>query len=380
MKFKGWIISGLFSVALFSATALSAVSGGEDREINEAIKQLKKTPAASNSAWPEIEKFQENMWRAMALDPGPFTIVPVKQVPKELFAEVLTTDLNQQLEAIKNSEVPKNVKAQAEFDQYLKTVRSILAFRISRQFPQARAVAKRGTLDDHYNKLMKKIGGTSVTSDHTAQEEAVRKIENYLSAMKDSKPSSQESSKKSPFTNGNQFIWAALIALIGFIFGITAIRMSPEFFEKFISSASPDQFSDSTASAATHTNQLNYARWLSEFEGLLAKLKATQLTHERRIEEVQKHSEKLSQFAAALCADPRIKNEVNLEFRMSNLLRELHLQFEQTTELKTGDRVQIQLTLEHCLKLCDAIESGGIVYQKDHPTDQPDYKQAAKVS
>jgi len=127
-----------------------------------------------------------------------------------------------------------------------------------------------------------------------------------------------------------------------------------------------DNFTDSTATAATHTHQLNYARWLSEFEGLLSKLKASQFTHERRIEEVYKHSEKLSQYAAALCADPRIKSEVNLEFRMTNLLRELHQQLEQASELKTGDRAQIHLTLEHCLKLCDAVESGGVVMKKEN--------------
>ena len=138
--------------------------------------------------------------------------------------------------------------------------------------------------------------------------------------------------------------------------------MNPEFFEKLISSKSSTPVSDQPAPAATHTNRLNYARWLREFEELLAKLKATQLTHERRIEEVYKHSEKLNQFATALCADARIKNESNLEFRMSSLLRELHQQLEQTGELKTGDRAQIHVTLEHCLKLCDAIESNGVEF------------------
>jgi hypothetical protein len=377
MKFKGWFISGLVTVVALGATALSATSGNDEKEITEALKQLRKSPSAPASGWPELEKFQFSLWKSMALDPAATTLVPVKLVPKELFAEELTTDLNQQLEVIKQSEFPKNVKAQAEFEQYLKTVRAILGFRIARNFPQARAIAKRGTLDEHYFKLMKKINGTSVASGSFASnEEALHKIENYLQAVKESKPQvqSQTDAKKSPFTNGNQFIWAALIALIGFAFGITAIRMSPEFFEKFISSNITDKFTDSTANAATHTNQLNYARWLSEFEGLLSKLKATQLTHERRIEEVYKHSEKLSQFASALCADPRIKSEVNLEFRMTNLLRELHQQLDQAGELKSGDRAQIHLTLEHCLKLCDAIESGGVVYKRENQPENGEFK------
>lgn len=372
MKFKGWIIAGLVSVA-FSATALSAVSNVSEKDVDDAIQTLKHNSEHTDSVWPELEKFQASLWKAMALDPGPITVVPVKLVPKELFAEELTTDLSQQLEAIKQSNLPKTLSAQYEFEQYLFTVRKIIAHRISRQFPQARAYAKRGTLDEQYSKLLKKMKSNSTSSNVNAQAEAVQKVESYFQAINEHKTAVEN--KKQPFLNGNQFIWAALIALIGFAIGITAIKMNPEFFEKHILSKVHEQFSD-TAPAATHTNRLNYARWLREFEELLAKLKATQITHERRIEEVYKHSEKLNQFATALCSDARIKSEANLEFRMSNLLRELHQQLEQTNELKSGDRAQIHVTLEHCLKLCDAIEAGGIDYHPQQTVQPPQIKQA----
>ncbi len=368
MKFKGLIITGLLSVGAFSATALSATPVTDDHEVTEALHALKNSAGFTNSAWPELEKFQNSIWKSMALDPGPVTVVPIKQVPKELYSEELTTDLSQQLETIKQSTLPKTMHAQSEYEQYISTVRKIIAFRISRQFPQARSFAKRGTLDEQFSKLMKKVQGANSNSNTTSNEESVKKIENYFQAVKETKVAADM--KKNPFVNGNQFIWAAMIALIGFAFGITAIKMNPDFFEKMISSKSSPQFSDSTAPAATHTHRLNYARWLREFEELLAKLKITQLTHERRIEEVYKHSEKLNQFASSLSSDPRIKNEANLEFRMSNLMRELHQQLEQTNELKTGDRTQISVTLEHCLKLCDAIENNGIEYQSD-PAGHP---------
>lgn len=366
MKFKGWIFAGLVSVA-FGATALSAVSNNE-HEVSDALQVLKNNSEHTDSVWPELEKFQASLWKSMALDPGPITLVPVKLVPKELFAEDLTTDLSAQLEVIKQSNLPKTLNAQFEFEQYLFTVRKIIAHRISRQFPQARAYAKRGTLDEQYVKLLKKMKAGTTSGVVNSQAEAVQKIETYFQNLKDNKTAME--TKKNPFLNGNQFIWAALIALIGFAIGITAIKMNPEFFEKHILEKVQSQFSD-TAPAATHTNQLNYARWLREFEELLAKLKVTQFTHERRIEEVYKHSEKLNQFATALCADARIKNEANLEFRMSNLLRELHQQLEQANELKTGDRAQIHVTLEHCLKLCDAIESGGIEYHPQQAGQPP---------
>jgi hypothetical protein len=376
MKFKGWIIVGLVSVA-FSATALGAVSSISEHDVSDALQTLKNNSEQVDSVWSELEKFQVSLWKSMALDPGPITVVPVKLVPKELFAEELTTDLSQQLEAIKQSNLPKTLNAQFEFEQYLFTVRKIIAHRISRQFPQARAYAKRGTLDEQYSKLIKKMKAGTLSSGVSAQADAVQKIETYFQNFKDNKTAIEH--KKNPFANGNQFIWSALIALIGFAIGITAIKMNPEFFEKYILAKVHAQFSN-TAPAATHTNQLNYARWLREFEELLAKLKVTQFTHERRIEEVYKHSEKLNQFATALCADARIKNEANLEFRMSNLLRELHQQLEQTNELKTGDRTQIHVTLEHCLKLCDAIESGGIEYPRESTSQPPQNNPNSRVS
>ena len=261
MKLHQWFILSLLTAAVLGTSSLATVLTTEEREVNEALRQLKKISAQSASAWPELESFQEKLWRAMALDPSSQQIIPLHEVPKELFSEALTTDLNQQFETIKNSEIPKNSNAQAEFDEYQKTVKTILELRIPRQFPQARAIAKRGTLDETYNQLLKKIYRAYVARNNFSHEEAFRRLENSVSAMKQSF-SSERMEKTSPFSNGNQFIWAALIAIIGFIFGITAIRMNPEFFEKF---------TNSTAKAATHTNQLNSARWLNEFESLLFK-------------------------------------------------------------------------------------------------------------
>jgi len=368
MKIKEWIITGLLSVATFGAsTALSATAVSDDHEVVDALNILKTSSGNGTSAWPELQKFQMSLWKAMALDPGPITIVPVKLVPQELYAEDLTADLNQQLEALKQSNVPHSMHAEVEFEQYLETVRKIIAFRIARQFPQARAFGKRGTLGDLYTNLIKKIDAPAAANSNSAKDEAVRRVETYLLAV-NSKVAAEN--KKTPFANGNQFIWATLSALFGFAIGLFAIKMKPEYFEKMVSSNIPAPFSDSTAPAATHTNRLNYARWLREFEALLAKLKATQLTHERRIEEVDKHSERLIQYAIALSSDPRIKSEANLEYRVSNLMREIQQQLDHTNELKTGDRAQIHVTLAHCLKLCDAIENSGIDYHGD-PAAQP---------
>jgi len=45
---------------------------------------------------------------------------------------------------------------------------------------------------------------------------------------------------------------------------------------------------------------------------------------------------------------------------MSALVREVQAQFDQSHRLQAGERAQINVMLEHCLSLCDAIETNAI--------------------
>jgi hypothetical protein len=128
-----------------------------------------------------------------------------------------------------------------------------------------------------------------------------------------------------------------------------------------------NQFTSNAPTATTHSvgaAKLDYARWLREFEEILSRLKSSQMTLERRIEDIVQNSEKISQQSLSLYADPRIKNEANLEYRMSTLIREAQHQLDQGQRLRSGDRVQINLMLEHCVKLCDAFEGDQIHYDR----------------
>jgi len=286
--------------------------------------------------------------------------VPAQEVPKNLFAAELNVDLANQLEGLKKSPLPKTWGVEAEFSQYLSTVQEILNLRKGRQFPQARAIAKRGILDQKFEPIAKKITPESTTAASTVTESWIDVDEN-LKSVKDS-ITPREPGRRELFNTGNTFIWFASVAFLGFLIGIAGFRLSPNFFQKFTST-----LESTVPSATTHsggTQQLDYARWLKEFEEILSRLKSTQLSHERRIEDIVSSSEKITQQLNGLASDARIKNEASLEYRMGSVVRAMQSQFELSQKLQGGDRVQINIMLEHCLNLCDAIEAGAIHYDR----------------
>ena len=369
MKIKGWIIYSFLVLLAVSSRALCAeqtpVIDTVD-QLEQSVKLLKASSSDShgNTPWEELKNFQEALWRAMALDPTPYNIVPVSEVPKELFAAEITQALDQQFAALKTSNHLKDDRVQFEFDQYAKVVEGILNFRHARQFPQSRGIAKRGTLDEKYDSLLKKLSTHSVSTTTQTNGTDIAQIGTLFQTLKEQvRVQSKDIQKKDVFANGNQFIWYAIVAIFGFFMGIAGYRFNPDFFQKILEQV------DSTAAptATTHpagASTLDYARWLKEFEEILSRLKSSQLTHERRIEDISINSGKITQHALSLYSDPRIKNEANLEYRMSTLLREIQHQYEQSQKLKAGDRVQMNMMLEHCLMLCDGIENSAIVLDK----------------
>lgn len=309
------------------------------------------TPGAHS--WAELEKFTSMLYRAMALDPGPGNNVPPSQVPKELFAAVLNQEIIEKWNEIKKSDVPKNARAQFEFEQYAQVVDRIIAYRKTRSFPQARAIAKRGEVEQAYQAFVGKFSVSAEAGSTTSG----KSFKDQIAELKEQTALIiQAQQRKEVFSGGGKFIWFAFALLVGFGLGIAAFRFSPEYFEKLMERALP-----ASSKAPVHpSQQLKYESWLQDFEGILGRIKNSQQVHERRIEEVVTHSEKITQQALSLYADARIKNEANLEHRMGSLLREIQTQMEHSQKLQAGDRVQIQMMLEHCLKLCDAIETKSV--------------------
>lgn len=370
MKIKEWIAIGVVMVLATASRSLGAPEMGilDHLEQTETTAHSIETNVRGQeenleTRWQELDKFQAAVWRAMALDPTSPVNVPPAEVPKSLFAAQLNRELNAMFEEIKKSTLPKELGAQVEFEQYVATAIEILSLRAARKFPEARAIAKRGKLDAQFELLKQKLGKPEPKKAETLKQ--VQQLLNEIEKTRDSWVSqAKETERKNIFSSSNQkFAWVMVAILLGFFLGIAAYRISPDFFQKFLdatevasgSGPTPPQFN-------AGSERLDYARWLRELEEHLTRFKTSQLSHERRIEEVIGVSEKITQQALSLYADPRIKSEANLEMRMSNLLREIQHQFEQGQKLAGGDRAQVQQMLEHCLRLCDAIETGGIQY------------------
>lgn len=383
MKINGWTLLSLVAMAVTASASLGAEispSGLQERflQLETAIQTAKEE---ANEAiptkklhWHELETFQATLWRAMALDPSTVVPVPPTQVPKNLFANELNAELSKQLNDLKKSSYPKEFHAEAEFSQYLLTVEKLVFQRQARQFPQVRAFAKRGYLDSIYEPLQKKLASASDSSAANSLP-ALAQIEEQVHAIRaqvEAQP--KDNSKKEIFANGTKFTWYMVAAILGFFFGLAGYRMNPDFFQKLL-----DQFDSNSPTATTHSAgaaKLDYARWLREFEEILSRLKSSQLTIERRIEDIVQNSEKISQHSLSLYADARIKNEANLEYRMSSLVRDVQKQFDQSQKLQVGDRIQINSMLEHCLKLCDAIESNAVHLDRVKLSEIPEHRSA----
>ena len=379
MKTKDWIALGIMAVLVTASRSLGAPEMGvldhleqTDASAHELDTRLQDLQENTDWQWPELEKFQATLWRAMALDPTVPLLVPAAQVPKSLYSSEMNKELQGLLEELKNSTFAKTHGADVEFDQYLITAEEMMQFRVLKKYTSARAVAKRGILDAQYELLLQKVGKPELVK--ASAQKLVQQIFNDIEKTRQTWVNqSKDLERKNIFGASNQqFAWVMIAIFLGFFLGIAAFRISPDFFQKFLDST------DSTSQPIfIHPEgKLDYARWLREFEEHLTRLKTSQVSHERRIEEVVGVSDKLNQQALALYADVRIKSEANLELQMSNLLREIHHQFEQGQKLAAGDRTQIHQMLEHCLQLCDAIENDGINFDRLKNNKPPAMKSA----
>ena len=376
MKINGWIILGLLISTVTSSRGLADTTKEAVRDpskdlvtenfdkLERGLRTLQHESMEGSPSMTQLEKFQFQLWRAMALDPALTALVPVSQVPKNLFSDELTAELIRELEDLKGSSIAARYHAQVEFNTYIQVAEHIIAMRRARKFPESRAIGKRGTLENAYYSLSKKIVPNS-----TEKNNDVPALLTLVQNLRETAPRTVKETKKEIFANGNQFIWFAFASILGFFLGLASFRMNPDFFRNTLQFLNDVQTS-AAPTATTHkgVTPLDYARWLKDFEEILTRLKSSQLSHERRIEDVVQNSEKISTQVQSLYSDARIKNEANLEFRMAALVREVQQQASQGHKLQTGERVQISLMMEHCLRLCDAVEANAVHVRPARPT------------
>jgi hypothetical protein len=133
-----------------SGTAVGATS------VECAKLQSLLTPARSPSLlkmkadWAELRSFHEELWRAMALDPG---TLPANEVPDALQSKNLSDKLEKKFEDLSNSVLIQKYGLEQPFAEYVDVVSQILSLRRELKFIPARALAKKGILDKAYSNL-----------------------------------------------------------------------------------------------------------------------------------------------------------------------------------------------------------------------------------
>lgn len=323
------------------------------RELQEAHDALEEWNAPSTPHWSELEAFHQSLWRAMALDPTQPVIVPASEVPKALYSNVLTAELEKQLQAAKISPMGISQQDSAEWKAYLATAEEILKYRQERDFPEARAIAKRGKLDQDWKALIQKL-----ETPDSPKSSVLEKISSSLSAIEalDQQQSIEQASEKSKnklWQNLTFGFWALATALgfgLGFLFKTVSHRLIPR--RRDLTAPTQNQKSEKPV--------LDYSSWLQELETQLTRYKTIQMAQERRLIEILRTNERLVQQAKSLHADARIQNEANLELRTGVLVRDIEFQWDQSQKLAAQEKTSVTPVIEHCLQLCDAIEADQI--------------------
>jgi hypothetical protein len=364
MKVRLILFSVVVAISVAYPHALAAPSN--DLWMEKLASELQKTREVLKAAqaqgsktvhiqtlgmrWDLLEAFQANLFRSMAMDPGPGT-APPSEVPGHLFAAALSEKLQQQFEQLRQSDVAATLGVQDEFSTYMEAASQILALRAGRKFPEARNIAKRGTLGTAFQALTASINTkrtmVQTATDFTGQQnvlklaEQLSKIETMVS----------DANQASPFAGGSRFTGFALCLAIGLAIGLAARGKLLSFTQK-----------DSKPQASALSNQaaaasFDYSSWLSEFEVVLARVRNSQQGLDRRAAELQTNSERLSQLALALYASPRTQEDPELEYRVSNILREAQKTLEAAKKVATHEKIPVQDVVLHSLKICDHMES-----------------------
>ncbi len=363
----------VMSIAISATYPYALAAQSNDLWMEKLASEIQKTretfKASQNQAastvhiqtaavrWDLLEEFQTNLFRSMALDPGPGT-APPSEVPSHLFAAALNEQLQKQFEQLRQSDLATTLGVQKEFEAYMEPASQVIALRNDRKFPEARNIAKRGILESAYNAftaaLRAKRSSIQTATDFSTQQNSLRlaeqlaKVDILLS----------DSSQKSPFAGGSRFTGFALCLAIGFAIG-DAVRRKL-LLQKKEKGAVPSELLNPEAAAT-----FDYANWLLEFEVVLARVRNSQQGLDRRAAELQTNSERLSQLALALYASPRTQEDPELEYRVSNILREAQKTLEAAKKVATHEKIPVQDVVLHSLKICDYMESIYTVDQAD---------------
>lgn len=330
------------------------------------------------SEWTELNAFHQELWRSMALDPG---IVPVAKVPEGLQSKNLNEKLEKKFEELSTSALIQKYGIEQPFAEYVDVVSQILALRRDQKFINARAIAKRGLLDNAYHALVAALNDAQqadegillpVMSNDTEKKlkEVLQQIS--LVAQSQAKPAPVVIAKApqvleaAPTQNTSQPSPRSVV--LGFILGLPFGGLIVYL---FTSKKSPAQIEAKTALASVHpitvppfneakpqsqlkSGNFDFAQWLRDFRELVGQYRKLRSENESTLNEVQ----------------PFLGDAAKLYRKYYQETRESHYRGQFTDlELATGELIgslsellnhsdaQCQAMIRHLAVLAEAIQS-----------------------
>lgn len=131
----------------------------------EKISKIQPTRASMIETDPnprgEVSDFQFYMWRSFAFDPDGAK-VPKSEGPA-LTASQVTEDLENRFFLVKTASWPNQQAVSDEFNNYIAVCEEIIELRKKRLYAEARAIARRGELEQAYQRLFDAIESRGIT-------------------------------------------------------------------------------------------------------------------------------------------------------------------------------------------------------------------------
>jgi hypothetical protein len=281
-----------------------------------------RSPASvrMKAEWTELESFHQDLWRAMALDPG---IVSIDQVPDALQSKNLSEKLERKFEDLSNSVLIQKYGLEQPFAEYVDVVSQILALRREQKFINARAIAKKGLLDNAYHSLISALNDAQQSDEGMVlpmmSAETERKLKDVLSQMASNlTPPSVSSSKKADSaasvgsgavadtthpvaavaqaestntasapakTSSPRYSLSALWAILGFLLGIP---FGAVFYRAILADPSIIGIASGGAKAGHPAfEQFDFAQWLRGFRERVAHYRKLRSDSEGALRQVQ---------------------------------------------------------------------------------------------
>ena len=183
--------------------------------------------------WEELDKFQNTLWHAMALDPAR---LESKHIPPHLDPVFLTGELKKELASLRKSRhVAEKYEVTEAFDEYVALCDEIIELRNKSLYRRARVLGKKGIVEGLYTRLAESLGERAQSqvefsvvwnkADRQELVEELRRVKSEMSGLQTRyseirKPASLDDSR---LDSMKKLLWVLfpLVFLTGLVGGLT---------------------------------------------------------------------------------------------------------------------------------------------------------------